>query len=515
MKPVPTYTQNRLHPRAQLAVAAAYFCVLIIPQLIGGYGIFRDELYYIACANHLAFGYVDQPPLSIWLLSAVIHIFGDALITIRIAAALIGAGVIYTVGSIARELGGGRFAQWFAMLATASVPGLMTIYGFYSMNVIDHLFWTLAVLCFLRLVNSGDVKWWLIIGLIAGLGLENKYSMAFLIVGLGVGLLITGHHRLIRTRHFLYGAAIAVFLFIPHLIWEFAFGWPTLVFIANAKQYKIAAISPLVFLLDNLLAMGPTMVLIWGTGLIYLLVAPTMKRYRFIAVSYIVIFVILNLQVSKAYYLMAAYPPLFAAGAVAVNRLATLTSRQWIKALAVVWVAIGLPLAVSLGTPLLPPPQFVRLSRAVGMEADAGERNEQGALPQYFADRFGWRDLAATVAGVYYDLAPEEREHTIIWGGNYGEAGAIDYYGPALGLPHAYSTHNSYWLWGPPKDAPEIIIFVGVGRKTLEASFESVEARDTVRCDYCMPYEDGQPVFICRGYKYNIVDRWPQLRYFI
>jgi hypothetical protein len=232
-------------------------------------------------------------------------------------------------------------------------------------------------------------------------------------------------------------------------------------------------------------------------------------------VSYLTIFVLLNVQVSKAYYLFAAYPPLFAAGSVAVQRLASVVRKRWIKGIAVGWCVLNLALAVPLGSPLLPPPQFVAFSRALGIEFGAGERWEVGAMPQYFADRIGWRNMVVTIAGVYDQLSEAEQSRIIIFAGDYGEAGAVDYFGDEFNLPRAYSVHNNYWLWGPPKEIPDIFLVIGVGREELESAFETVEARDTVTCNYCNPSENNQPVFICRGYKYNLPEIWPRLRNFI
>lgn len=482
---------------------------------IGRYGYFRDELYYLACSRHLAWGYVDHPPLSIALLALVRVTLGESLFAIRLLPALAGAVTVYLAARIARELGGGRYAQGLAALATLAAPQFLGVNGFYSMNSFDILLWPLAAFLLLRCLAGDLAGRWLLLGLAIGLGIENKLSMLWLAAGLFAGLAVT-QPRALLTRGPWITAIVAALLALPHVLWQAAQGWPTLEFIRNASEHKMVKTSPVAFLLDQVLVMNPMSLAIWGSGLVAALRGRIDPRARALGAAYLgVAAILLGSRSAKAEYLAPAYTMLFAAGAVAIERTLVRAATRWLRvaipAAVLVLGTVILPLAL----PVLTVDAFVRYSRAIGMTPRQSERQEVAELPQHYADMFGWEEMAATVAGVYRSLPPEDRARAAIVTQNYGEAGAIELFGRRLGLPSAISGHNNYWLWGYGAWKGDVLVIVGGNREAYARLFETVEPAATIRCEHCMPYERGLPVFVARRLKVSLAEYWRLEKLFI
>lgn len=499
---------------ALIIPAAAKLILHLVANIRGGYGIFRDEFYYIDCSNHLAFGYVDQPPLSILILKISRFLFGDSLFAIRLLPAVAGAVTVYLAGLIAREMGGKRFAQFLAATAVAFVPGYFGMHGFFSMNAFDLLFWTIAVYLLTRIINTGNSRLWLWFGLVCGLGLQNKISMLFFGFGVVVSMLLTPERKSFKDKFLWIGGLIAAIIFLPHIIWQIANGWPTLEFIENAKAGKIAAFSPLGFFATQILDMNPISFPLWFGGLIYLLIGKGVRKYRLAGFMYLVVFALLALQRSKPYYLWSVYPVLFAAGSLGWERAVDRWGFGWIKTATIAVLVLFGILIVPMGLPILPEESFIAYSRFIGLEHQSGENHQQGALPQHFADMHGWENMAVTVAGVFHSLSAEEKEKTIVFTGNYGEAGAINYYRNKYDLPPVFSGHNAHWFWGPPDFEVETILTLDRDRDDLLSVFDEVIEGAIIDCDYCMPYEDSLPIFICRKMKIPLRELWPRLRHF-
>jgi hypothetical protein len=490
------------------AVGLFLFHLAFLP----GYGVFRDELYYMACGRHPGWGYVDHPPLVGWLAWAVRQVVGDSHLVLRVVAAAAVAASVFVAARIAKELGGGPFARLLSGLTAALVPVSLSLGSYYSMNAFDLLFWAVLFWLLARLLRGGDERLWLAFGAVAGLGLLNKISVLFLGFGLVVGLVLSRRWDVFRSRWLWLGGLVAAVLFLPHLVWQQVNGWPTLDFMANARRYKMAALSPMGFLGQIVLhtAVAPWL---WLLGLAWLLLARGARPFRTLGFAFVTVLLLLMLTGGKPYYLAVAYAAPLAAGAVALEGW-TMSRVQWLRPLVVVLVAlVGLGLA-PLGRPVLSEDDFVRYAAAIGIEAAPEERHEMGRLPQFFADMHGWRDMAEAVAGVVRTLPEEERNEACIFGQNYGEAGAMEYFGPALGLPPAISAHNSYWLWGPGGCDGGVMIVLGDNRERLEELFESVELGGTSTCRDCMPYENDLPIWICRGPREPLSELWPEIRHF-
>ncbi len=486
----------------------------------GRYGYFRDELYYIACSDHLAFGYVDHPPLSIGLLAIVRAVLGDSLFAIRLLPALAGAATVFIAGLMARKLGAGKYGQFLTALAILFSPVLLGQSRYFSMNSLDILFWTIAIYLVLIILVDDRPRLWPLFGLTVGLGLMNKYSIGFLVIGLTAGLLLTGQRKRLLDPRFWAGAAIAGILFLPHLVWQVRNAFPSLEFMRNAALNKNAPVSVPGFLLGQFLEVGFAQAVIWIAGLLFFFFHREGKRHRLFGWMYVLVFAIMIVGKAKAYYLSPIYPVLLGGGAVLLERMSAPRGRRWIRVnLAALVLIFGLS-AAPFAIPCLPLRTYISYQKALGMTPPSGERNEIGVLPQHYADMFGWKEMAATVAGVYRSLTPEERADCVIYVRNYGQAGAVDFFGRELGLPRASCTHNSYWYWGPPEGGEKALIIFGFNSNVAEnlsdlaPYFESVEHAATFTCTYCMPYENNRPIFIGRRFKGSLEELWERDKHF-
>ena len=501
---------SRLERLADLAPALGL--LLFHLALLPGYGVFRDELYYMACGRHPAWGYVDHPPLVGWVAWTVRQLVGDSHLALRVVAALTAAATVFVTARIAKELGGGPFARFLAGLAAALLPISLELGSVYSMNVFDLLFWAILFWIVVRLLSGGDERLWLVFGLVAGVGLLNKISVLFLGFGLVIGLVVGRRFDVFRSRWFWAGGALAALVFLPHLVWQQVHGWPTLEFMANARRDKMVALSATGFLGQAVLQTGVASWL-WILGLGWLLLARAAVRVRALGVLFLVVLAVLVLTGGKPYYLAAAYAAPLAAGAVALERLAA-GRAFWLRPVVAVLVLGGGLLLSPLARPVLPVDAYVGYAAALGIGPSTDERHEIGRLPQFYADMHGWREMAETVARVVRALPEEDRAKACVFGQNYGEAGAMEYFGPDLELPPALSAHNSYWLWGPGECAGEVLVVMGDSRESLEEIFRVVELGATFTCLDCMPYENDLPIWVARGLRPSIRELWPEIRHF-
>ncbi len=497
-------------PRAVWMVAGA---VVLVELLTGPrYGLFRDEYYYLACADHLAWGYVDQPPLSIAVLAAVRALLGDALWAVRLVPALLGGVLVVLGGRLARSMGGGRFACLLAAVAIAVTPQYLGQAGYYSMNVFDLVFWALAALLVARLTpEARSLRLFVWLGVVLGLGLLNKVSVLFFGAGLAVALVLTPLRRLLVRPGPWLAAGIAGVIFLPHLLWQAHTGFPTREFIENATRYKNVALGPWQFLVGQFHEIHPLNAPLWLAGLVCLLFGRRSRPYRALGIVYLVAFVILAMQHSKPYYLGPAYPPLLAAGAIVVEGLRW----TWLRPLVVSVLLLGGAALAPFAIPVLPVETFIAYQAALGVTPRASERSRLGPLPQFFADRFGWEELTEAVAAAYRALPPAEQARVVIVTANYGEAGALRYLGRRLGLPLAVSQHNSFYFWGPGREEVDVAIIVGMNPDDLRSAWQSVEAVGTWRSPYAMPYEQRWPILVCRGLKLPLPEAWRLGRKFI
>jgi Dolichyl-phosphate-mannose-protein mannosyltransferase len=493
----------------RLMVPAAVVALLLVMATVDHY--FRDEFYYLACSRHLAWGYVDQPPLSVAILWLVRHTAGDSLFVLRLVAALALAASIWLTGAIARRLGAGPFGETIAMVTMAIAPESIGIASFYSMNIFDVLLWTAALRVFIEVLDRGSIRMWTLLGLLLGLGLLNKISVLWLGAGIAAALMLTPARRSLLTPGPYLAGAIAGALFLPHVLWQVANGWPTLEFMRNASSEKMLSKTPWAFMAEQVLYLHPITVLVWGAGLVALLGQAKLRRYRALAIVYITVAVILMLNAtSRSGYLLPAYPPLIAAGAVLWE--AMIPRRAW-RAIAVVVLVLAGAMTAPLAVPVLPTEAYVRYSRALGVAPSTEEKKDLGRLPQFFADRQGWDAFVDQVASAWNQLTPAERTSAAVLVGNYGEAGAIEQLGGARGLV-AISGHNNYWLWGPHGRTGDVLVVLSTHPERLQQRFESIQFVARTDCGDCMPYENGIGIYICRGLRQPVAELWPLLKHY-
>lgn len=476
------------------------------------YGYFRDELYYLICGEHLDWGYVDQSPLIGVIAWAVRAVLGDSLFAVRLLPAVAGGLLVFMTGLMARELGGNRFAQITAALTVIIAPVYLAFSSFLSMNAFEPLFWTTGAYLALLAIKRGRPRLWALFGVVAGLGLLNKHSMIFFGFGLVAGLGLTRERKQLLSPWMWLGGAIALIIFLPHLVWQAKYDWPMLELLQNVTVSKNVVLSPVDFFLQQILLLHPLTFPVWMAGLYFYFFSRDGKRFRPLGWCYVVMLATFIILKGKNYYLAPAYPMLLAAGSVLAARWAD--RRAWLKPVATALFVIGGAVLAPFTLPVLPVETFISYSKAVGIEPPKTENKQMGRLPQNYADMFGWENLTATVAGVYDRLPPEQRAVCAIYANNYGEASAINFFGGAYGLPKAISGHQTYFLWGPRGYTGEVVIAVGERLEDLQETFDQIEQAALVVNEYAMPYENNLPVYVCRKPKLSLQQVWPEVKRF-
>jgi len=464
------------------------------------YPMFRDEFYYLDCANHLDWGYVDHPPLSIALLAGWRGLVGDSLFAVRFLPAIAAVLLIWVTWKLTAELGGNLFARVLAGVAALFSTQQRALTGFYSMNAFDLLFWSAAIWIVIRIIKTDDARLWIPFGIITGLGLMNKISLLFFGAGLIAGMLLTPLRRHFTRPQFWIGGGIAALIFLPYVLWQTSHEWATLQFMHNATAYKNVAFAPHQFLLEFALENSPLTSLIWGTGLIALLAWPRFRPYRVLGWMAAVVFAVLMTQHGKPYYAAGLLPLLLAAGAVIIESITATRGWRWARAAFLFLLVVTGALLLPFGLRILSAPQLVTYMSIVQPPMQPSERGHFGSvLPQHFSDSFGWEEMTERVAHVFHALPANQQRDCVIIASGYGETGAINYYGRRLGLPHAYAAQNSCYFWGPPAvtDSTTFIVLLEHDTPPIAAldSFQLAAVHDH---PFAMPQECGVRILVGR-----------------
>ncbi len=495
---------------------AALFTLLLHLAANPHYGFFRDELYFIICGFHPAWGYVDQPP-AVPLLAAASQLFGHSLFALRALPALFAAAGAYVTCLLAIEMGGGAFAQVLGVLAYLAAGVLESFGAKVGPDMVGLWLWPLAALYVLRIVKGGNERLWLAAGAAVGFSLESKYSALFFAVALVVGLLLTPQRRILATRWFFAGASLALLIALPNFVWQALHGFPMWELLRNGQQGKNVAVSPVLFLFQQLLLTNLFAWPIWFAGLIALL---RDGAVRFLGYAYIVLIAMMIALHAKHYYPADVYPILMAAGGVTIERWVRAPALRYAIATAVVaaWFFFA-PFSL----PVLSEPAMVRYSAFVGQllhiqrSAMATEHHRSSALPEDWADMHGWPELTATIARVYRSLPPAQRAQAVVVASNYGEAAAVDFFGGAYGLPPAISGHNNYWLWGTHGYSGNVIIDVNgdCGATSFPGLFRVARLAARSNPPWVISYERSIPISVCTGIRTPLSQLWPKLRDYI
>jgi hypothetical protein len=480
-----------------------------------GYGYFRDEFYYIICGRFLDWGYVDHSPMVALQARLASILFGKSIVGLRFFSAFAGAVRVFLTGVIAWSLGGRRAAQFLAMLAVIVAPCYLGGDGYLSMNSFESLFWMGCILTLIWIARGASPKWWLLIGVFAGLGLENKPSMTFFLVALVFGLLVTPQRRLLWNRWFAGAIALTILLALPNLLWQVSHHWPTLEFLHNGRvENKNVKVSPGIFILEQILTLHPLNVFIWGVGLVWLFVSLRAKGFRWIGATYLFFLALMMVLHAKDYYLVPIYPMLFAAGGLAWEGTAAPSRAQvWRLSARVAILIVTAVIILPMASPVLPPEQWLRYTQALHLTAKAQEKYSSGPLPQFYADRFGWQEEVDQVTRIYNSLSPEDKAKVGIYCSNYGEAGAINFL--AKDLPFAVSGQNNFFLWGPHGYTGEVMIIISDATlEQVRQNYASAEIAGEMNHPYSMGFEHRH-IFLARGRKANFTTEWPDFKHYI
>ncbi len=504
------------------AIKLALHVLTNIWQAHIGYGIFRDEFYYLICGRHLAWGYVDHGPIVALQARFSELVFGHSLAGLRFISAIAGAKRVLLTGLLAWALGGRRPAQALAMIGVLFAPQYLGIDSYLSMNSFESAFWMGCALSLILILRGWSERWcWLLFGICGGIGLLNKPSMTFFLLALLAGLLLTPQRRLLVSRWAAIGIALLILIALPNLIWQVHNHWPTLEFLRNGQiENKNIKLGPLAFVGKQIFNLQPISVLIWIPGLIWLLRNPSAKPWRFLGYTYLFFLAGMMALHAKDYYVIPIYPILFAAGGIAWEQRfaasrAVAHNRVFAFPIYETLLIVGGVLVLPMAIPVMRPPTWVTYAKTLHLYDESGntENESSGILPQFYADRFGWQEEVNEVTRIYNSLSPDDQKKTAIVCSNYGEASAINLLGH--GLPTAISGHNSYWLWGPEGATGEVMIVVtGASVEDLRKNYDSVEIAGRMNNPFSMPYE-RRNIYVLRGRHKNLSSDWKSFKHYI
>ncbi len=495
-------------------IALASFLMHLICN--GRYGYFRDEFDYIACGRHPAWGYVDQPPLLPILTRLFMGVFGDSLRSVRLLPALSSAALIILTGVVARELGGKRFAVALSALAVLVGPIYLSGGSLLTTNCdLEVVLWTGCIYFAILAAKRDDPRYWLWFGVVAGIGLEEKYSIAVLGFAIVGGLLLTRQRRFLLDKWMWLGGLAALLIFLPNLLWNMHNDWPFVQLMHNIRaEGRDVVLSPWQFFSQQMLLTQHLSALIWIVGVIALLLARSFGPYRFLGWAYLVSFAAFVILKGKNYYLAPIYPVYEAAGAIVIAEAIDRLRQPWLKPAVIVLVLATGVVFAPLAMPILPIGQFVSYMNRLPIKVPRSEyEHERIALPQHYADQFGWNEIVEKTAEAWQKIPAAERRDCGIFGQDYGQAGAIDFLGAKYGLPNALSGDRTWWLWGPRGYSGNCLIVLGDRRARLDQLFDHVEyLGNSAPNPYA--FETEISVNICRGAKFGtLADLWPKLKH--
>ncbi|MHB8458359.1 MAG: glycosyltransferase family 39 protein [Acidimicrobiales bacterium] len=482
----------------KLVLAAAAAKVALQLSTANFYGAHRDEFYYLASGQHPAWGYVDNPPLVPWLYRLQEMVFGHSVVALAVVPALLGGVYVVLAAGMTADLGGRRPAQTLAVCVAWLGPIYLTTSHFLSTASLDLVWWALASWLVIHLVRTGDTRWWVAVGAVVGAGLLTKDTIVFWALAAALGLLSTPQRALLRSRWLAVGACVAGAIVAPNVAWQVSNHWPTLQFLGNLRAENSSSdLRQFVPLQLAMVTLAGTVV--WVVALRVLRRRPEWHQQRWLAHGYIAAFIVLFALAGKAYYLGSWYLPLVAVGATAIEASWSPRRRRYLLAAV---LATGLVTA-PLFTPLLPADVAVS-SGITSANTDLG-----GML--------GWRQVVGQISAVLHGLPARQQRSAVIFTEDYSEAGAVDFYGRALGLPAAISGHNTFWLWGYGHPAPgATVVAVGLESSFVHRYWSSVTLAATLGTGRRQidPQERGAPVWVCRDLRVPWAVLWPAARHY-
>jgi len=499
-----------------LVVALATVKLLVHCYYNNGYDYFRDEFDYLACARHLAWGYVDQPPLVPFLARLSLATLGDSLRAIRFLPALAMSATVVLTSQIARELGGRSSALLVAAAAVAVAPVYLVGASLLLTNDFEPLLWAGCAYFAILAVKREQSHYWLWFGVVAGIGMEEKYSIGAFGFAVFVGLLLTEQRRVFFNKWIWLGALAAFVIFLPNLLWNIHYDFPFVQLMHNIKaEGRDIELTPLQYFMQQCLIMQPLAAPVWIAGVCAFLFWRPFRAYRFLGWSYLVTFAVFAVLHGKNYYLAPIYPILFAAGAVLFEHALDRPRLAWLNYAVAVIILVGGIWAAPLVMPIIPADQLNAFLDKFPIKVPRSEHSHMGAsFPQHFADQFGWREIVSETNVAWQRIPPAERADCAIFAQDYGQAGAIDWFGPKYGLPASLSGHQSWFLWGPRNYSGNCMIVLDDSAETLGKIFNSVEfVGRTPDNPYAL--EKDLTVFICKDPKKPgwLPQEWDRLKH--
>jgi hypothetical protein len=508
---------SRMPPSAALALAGIFVAVTFLVHLGSslwgahlGYGFFRDEMYFLVCGHHLAWGYVDQPPMVAVQARLAELLFGISPTGDRVFSFLAAGFTVGLTGLLTWQFGGRRPAQILAMTCVLVAPVYLGTSNYLSMNSFEPCFWMGALFFVLRIADgSAGPRAWLLFGLLAGLGIENKHSTVFFLIALLAGLLLSQQRRILWSRACASGVAVLILIALPNLVWEWAHHFPTYEFLNTVSHTdKNLQHSPPVFLFQQVQVLLYSTAPLWIGGLVWLGFSAKVRVWRFVPFAYLVFLVMMMAMHAKHYYLAPIYPVLFAGGAAG---FAQLVRRSWLVNTYTIVVGVAIFITGPVTLTILPPNKYIVYTAPFAPDSARMEKFTS-PMPQILSDRFGWPQMVEGFAARYDALPPDIREHTAIFCDNYGEASAVNILGRKYGLPTAISGHNNYFYWRWNGYTGESVLTLGSNREEYTNDYAEVIDLGPFDAPWTMNYEHKH-YFWLRGRKRPFAADWPRLKF--
>jgi Dolichyl-phosphate-mannose-protein mannosyltransferase len=474
----------------------------ILPYLLQNsyYEPHRDEFLYLAEGHHLAWGFMEVPPM-LSIFAWLTHLFGDGMFWIKFWPNMFGVLTFIMSAKIIQKLGGGMFAIFLVFLPFI-FGTYLRLFFLFQPNTPEVFFWTMIAYSVLRYIQTEKNKYLYILGISVGLGMLSKYSVAIFLVSILVGLLLTRQRKIFTNKHLYYAGIIALLLFLPTILWEYTHHFPIVVHMKELTRTQLQYVSPKSFLIDQLLMNLPC-VFIWLAGLYFTGFSFKGRKYRAFAWTYIFVIILLLVLHGKNYYSLGVYPVLLAFGAYHLEMFSARRSKAWRFVFIITPVLLGLifiPIALPLAKPG-PLAHYYERMHTAKTGALKWEDLQNHPLPQDFADMLGWEEMTQKTAKAYNSLDSNEKAHTILFCDNYGEAGAVNYYRYKYNLPEAYSDNGSFLYWMPQNLHLDNLILITDDQEEMQhpfiKNFKSAVVADSVTNVYAR--ERGSLIIVFKG----------------
>lgn len=447
------------------------------------YNFHRDEYLYLALGNYLSWGFMEIPPF-IAIIAKIVHIFGANLFITRLFPALIGSITVFLLGVMVRDLGGKKWAQALACIAFILSPGFLRSNTLFQPVSFNQFWWFLSAFFIVKLIKFENVKYWYILGLVAGVGLLTKYSITFFYLGFLIALLFTPSRKWLKTKYPYVAAGIAMMIFFPNLLWQYFHNFPIVSHMTELSQTQLVNVKIVGFLIDQFLS-HHIVSIVWLLGLIFLFSSDRLKKYRVLAWIYLITVLFLIIFSGKSYYSMGAYAMLFAAGGIVLESFLEKKS-EYVKYVVIfLMVTVTIPI-IPYGLPIL---KIEKMKQYCAFMKDNffissplyWEDGKIYSLPQDFADMHGWEELAQKVSKFYHNLPVDERKSCMIHGGGYSHASALLYYKKKYNLPEVFSFNGSFIIWAPDSINFNSQILVDDVFHTESSWFDNMELVDQIQ----------------------------------